>query len=601
MREYVVIRLSFFKLRAVAALTLCLIGCFLGIVGFAANPAGRWAIIESPNSHPERWNVLDDVTCVSGADCWAVGSKRNDAGFDQPMVQHWDGYSWSIVESPMLPSGNNYLWSVSCSSSTDCWAAGYSHDTFYRTLLLHWDGQAWTISAAPATGATNDALVAVSCVSASDCWAVGFTLDGAYQALIERWNGTAWVVVESFGDGGLATFLTDVTCGSDGDCWAVGYSHSNYISQTLIRHWDGTSWSTVPSPNTGMADNNVLHSVTCNATSDCWTVGHYQPAGTAPRPYRTLAAHWDGVSWSIIGSPSKNTNSQLAAVSCASPTDCWAVGFYDFNYVARSLIEHWDGTSWSIVNSPTKPGTSIDLLDGITCTSTDCWAVGSYLNDAAAPPFPVYQTLIEKYSLTMPPLTQIASRVSHGDSGPFDIDLPFAGPPGVECRSANGNYQIVFRFTNHLSRVGAATVTRGTATIASTAISADTHECVVNLSGVSNAQYVSVSLSNVEDVEHNSGTVGVTMAVLVGDLNASGGVTGSDVNLCKSQVGAAVTEHTFRDDVNANDSISGSDVNLVKAQVGTSLPVTESGASGFGPTRGARSTARLEEGPRAAP
>jgi hypothetical protein len=62
------------------------------------------------------------------------------------------------------------------------------------------------------------------------------------------------------------------------------------------------------------------------------------------------------------------------------------------------------------------------------------------------------------------------------------------------------------------------------------------------------------------------------MGVLFGDINAVNGVSGSDVNTCKSQVGLDLSSTNFRNDVNTNGSVSGSDVNAIKAQVGTSLP-----------------------------
>ena len=62
------------------------------------------------------------------------------------------------------------------------------------------------------------------------------------------------------------------------------------------------------------------------------------------------------------------------------------------------------------------------------------------------------------------------------------------------------------------------------------------------------------------------------MSVLFGDVNGVSGVSGSDVNVCKAQVGVDLSAANFKSDVNTNGSISGSDVNLVKAQVGSSLP-----------------------------
>lgn len=85
-------------------------------------------------------------------------------------------------------------------------------------------------------------------------------------------------------------------------------------------------WSIVSSPNTAATQSNTLLDVTCVSASDCWAVGYYFPATIL----QTLMEHWDGTSWAIVSSPniSPTQNHQLTAVTCASPSDCWAVGSY---------------------------------------------------------------------------------------------------------------------------------------------------------------------------------------------------------------------------------------------------------------------------------
>ena len=95
----------------------------------------------------------------------------------------------------------------------------------------------------------------------------------------------------------------------------------------------------------------------------------------------------------------------------------------------------------------------------------------------------------------------------------------------------------------------------------------------VNLTGVTTAQYVTVTLSNVADSAGNTGNVtGPQMGVLVGDVNANGVVSNTDVSAVKSQVAAPVTASDFRNDVTANGVISNTDVSTTKTQVGTTLP-----------------------------
>jgi hypothetical protein len=172
--------------------------------------------------------------------------------------------------------------------------------------------------------------------------------------------------------------------------------------------------------------------------------------------------------------------------------------------------------------------------------------------------------------------TAVVSRKTHGLAGTFDIALPLTGNPGIECRNggATGDYAVVFTFANPLTTVDGASVTSGAGSVATSYIdSTDAHNYVVNLTGVTNAQVVQVGLTNVTDSAgaFNS-TVSTQMGVLVGDVNANGIVSNTDVASAKGQVAAPVDSSNFRNDVNANGVISNTDVSLAKAQVGTTLP-----------------------------
>jgi hypothetical protein len=98
-----------------------------------------------------------------------------------------------------------------------------------------------------------------------------------------------------------------------------------------------------------------------------------------------------------------------------------------------------------------------------------------------------------------------------------------------------------------------------------------TSQITVNLTGVTDAQRITMTLHNVNDGTH-TGDVPVSMGVLVGDVNGNAVVNASDVSLTKSQVGQTVTSSNFREDVNVNGTISATDVALVKSEVGTALP-----------------------------
>jgi uncharacterized repeat protein (TIGR03803 family) len=177
------------------------------------------------------------------------------------------------------------------------------------------------------------------------------------------------------------------------------------------------------------------------------------------------------------------------------------------------------------------------------------------------------------------PTVQVVSAVSrkvHGNAGTFDVDLPLTGTPGIECRSggANNDYTIVFKFANSLTNVGSASVSSGAGTTVSGNIDpSDARNYIVNLNGVTNAQTIMITLSNVSDSSSNfSSSISASMGVLVGDTTGNGAVNSSDISQTQSQSGQAVTAANFREDVTVNGAINSSDIALVQSKSGTGLP-----------------------------
>jgi uncharacterized repeat protein (TIGR03803 family) len=173
-------------------------------------------------------------------------------------------------------------------------------------------------------------------------------------------------------------------------------------------------------------------------------------------------------------------------------------------------------------------------------------------------------------------LVSAASRKIHGSVRTFDIRLPLTGNGAVECRSGgmNGNHTLVFTFANALTNVDGANVTSGTGSISSSNIDLDDpHDYIVNLSGVENAQTISVSLTNVTDsIGEFSASVPVSLRVLVGDTNGDGFVNSADISQTKSQSGQAVSASNFREDVTMDGNLNSADISLVKSKSGTGLP-----------------------------
>jgi hypothetical protein len=195
--------------------------------------------------------------------------------------------------------------------------------------------------------------------------------------------------------------------------------------------------------------------------------------------------------------------------------------------------------------------------------------------------------------LPIPVLISVDSVMTHGGAGSFRVNLPLppmSSPRGVECRSSTslgaGNYTLVFTFSANLTSVASASVTAhdptsGTGTVSGSPVVGPTasltaKQCAVTLTNVSNAQYITVTLNGVVDATGASGTiVSPQMGVLIGDVNATGGVDGNDVAAVQSQTRQPVnSDAQARFDVNATGAIDGNDVAITQGHTRTSLPST---------------------------
>ncbi len=135
-------------------------------------------------------------------------------------------------------------------------------------------------------------------------------------------------------------------------------------------------------------------------------------------------------------------------------------------------------------------------------------------------------------------------------------------------------YQTVFTFASAVT-VGGATVTPGAggsgSVLGTPIVSADGKTVTVNLTGVTNVQTITVTLSSVSDGT-STGDVAVLMGMLIGDTTADRVVNTTDIHQVKTLVGQSATSSNFRSDVTADGIIKNPDVSLVKSKKGTVLP-----------------------------
>jgi hypothetical protein len=212
---------------------------------------------------------------------------------------------------------------------------------------------------------------------------------------------------------------------------------------------------------------------------------------------------------------------------------------------------------------------SIDPVDNLTF-----WHTNEYYPATSSSS---WFTRVGKFQFPSPPqLTRVVSRKTHTGVGDFDVTLfdaaqlcgPGTCPRQVECRSGgtNSDFTMIFTFSSSLSSCGSAS----TGTVVS---GPGAGECSVNLSGVANATYITVTLNGVVS---SAGGVGNnytgTMGVLLGDVNGTGRVDAADVSSVRQQTLQSVTGSNFRNDLNTSGRIDAADVSIAREQTLTSLP-----------------------------
>jgi hypothetical protein len=347
-----------------------------------------WSIVPSANPGSSG-NSLYAVSAVSANDVWAVGDKGQNNYSDATLIEHWNGCGWVDVASPSPGESYHALRGVTAISSDDVWAVGsFQNIGSHQTLMEHWDGTNWSVVPSPNYGTLDNDLTAISAVSANDLWAVGYYLNngnGQFQTLVEHWDGTQWSLASTPIPSMWNSALYAVAAISNNDVWVVGdyrVSQDGPIS-TLAAHWDGSSWSIVPSPNPG-ADTNYLYGITALGTSDVWAAGSANG--------RTLTVHWDGVRWDVVPSPNPTSFvSEFKSIVAVARDDVWAVGKYAHGAEVYMLSAHWDSSVWTIVPSSGRVS-SADYIDGVAAVSANAiWAVGHSSNIQ-------FSTLVEQYS-----------------------------------------------------------------------------------------------------------------------------------------------------------------------------------------------------------
>ena len=174
-----------------------------------------------------------------------------------------------------------------------------------------------------------------------------------------------------------------------------------------------------------------------------------------------------------------------------------------------------------------------------------------------------------------PVFQSAASRRTHGAAGPFSLPLTLTAMgvvnhnPTTEPRQGP-NQTLVFTFDRPLN-AATVMVTEGTATAAAPTFSGN--DVVVGLTGVTDRQYVTVSLTNVASTDGGSGgSAEARIGFLVGDVNQTRVVSVADLGLVNAQLAQVVTAANYLKDVNASGTLTLADKGITNQNLTKALP-----------------------------
>jgi hypothetical protein len=178
----------------------------------------RWAAVRTPRVGTEA-SSLYGVAALPDGTAWSVGIRTQNSGHtSRSLAEHWDGRAWTVVPTPNPGSADDMLYGVTAVSDSDVWAVGgYSGaDNAFHPLLEHWDGHSWSVAAVPGR-ACSTACSARSPPRRARGWRIVASPNPSSNGNNILFAATAfgphdvWAVGEWDGQGGMRTLALHYT------------------------------------------------------------------------------------------------------------------------------------------------------------------------------------------------------------------------------------------------------------------------------------------------------------------------------------------------------------------------------------------------------
>jgi hypothetical protein len=230
----------------------------------------------------------------------------------------------------------------------------------------------------PAAGVHEAALAAVSCPRAKLCIAVGRRARPHGQApFAERWRGGSWTDQAIPAPKAIDAFLVAISCASSTDCTAVGGEASSRTrSGPLAEQWNGHRWRVTQASDPAGVTAGNLYGVSCASATNCVAVGTAQGRNRDV----TLSERWNGRSWKLLPQLKVRRPAGFTGVNCTARF-CMAVGEIEIPAQTGevAMAAKLTRNTWQLVSTPGLAGSNLAVFYADWCSSrVFCLAVGQY-------------------------------------------------------------------------------------------------------------------------------------------------------------------------------------------------------------------------------
>ncbi len=403
---------------------------------------GKWKAATAPALPHTRGANLRSIACPAAGRCVVAGM----AGTQHLLAVTEHGRQWRsrgfalpANAAAIKPPAGPYPFAsgVSCPAAGTCTVVGHytaaDHTTHALSIAEHrgtW-GAVTDVPLPPDASTTfpppdsesfaGGFLSFVSCPSAVSCTTVGsYTrkpLEAAYPWERDETGGTwagarglqlpagAATTVDSRA-GGASPFLgfSGLSCPAAGNCTAVGGyvdKHSDFQG-AIFTERAGTWSKAIRAPLPASAGHNTdamelinpMAAVSCAAPADCAAVGFYVTKGSETQHGLLLAEHqgtWKASALVLPTGAHAPGGVFLTSVSCPARGNCVAVGYYGEHGRTHGLVVRERGGKWlQAVNAALPKGAAPashahTFLNSVTCPSARfCLAGGSYAQRSGA-------------------------------------------------------------------------------------------------------------------------------------------------------------------------------------------------------------------------